>query len=114
MDDSERSDPEYLVQSRVAPLLYVLDGDGQVLFASDGRPGINISADVSATLAAAVRRIQAGETSPLLHDGKLVRSERLAAAEGSECYAVFFERLAIRRDSDGADAPAPDAEQAAG
>jgi hypothetical protein len=99
MDDNEQLRAEVLMKSREAPILYVVDADARILFASDGRAANDVSAVVAATLRAAVRFALAGETrSPLLHEGRLVRVEPLAAAAGFACYAVFFERLAVDRD----------------
>lgn len=109
MDDIVQSDSERLAKSRAAPLLYVVDGDANVLFASDGDRGPELPPDVVEAVRAAVRLTPNDDPRPLLHNGRLVRSERLAGADGSHCFAVFFEQISVS-DGDIEDASAPETE----
>jgi hypothetical protein len=95
MDDTAQSTADRIVKSRVAPLLYVVDGDADILFASDGDTGSHVSADIARVLRDTVRAVQAHDPAPVVHDGRLVRCEPLIGPQGAERYAVFFERLAI-------------------
>ena len=96
MDDNAQSAADRLVKSRVAPLLYVVDRNANILFASDGDTGSQYSNGIAGALRDSVRAMQAhDQPAPLLYEGRLVRCEPLAGPQGAERYAVFFEKLAV-------------------
>lgn len=115
MDDIVQFSADALVQSRTAPMLYVIDAQANVLFAPAA-----VESEFSVGLEDALRSIAASlptasNPSPRMFKGCLVRTERLIASAGGEVYAVFFERVAISKNPDGLCAlPASDAEQPAG
>lgn len=79
------------MRAREAPLLYVVDATANVLFASVDAA---LSTELSATLQAVVRALKSGRAlRPTMVDGRLVRTERLTASVGEDCYAVFLERV---------------------
>ena len=96
MNDIAQSTEDPLVKSRVAPLLYVVDHNAKILFASDGIAGPDISPGIARVLRESVRAVQANDQpARILYEGRLVRCDLLAAPQGTERYAVFLERLAV-------------------
>ena len=101
MNDIEQSSADALVQSRTAPVLFVIDAEANVLFAPAA-----VDAEFSHGLDATLRSIAASLStssapSPRMFKGYLVRTERLVASAGGEVYAVFFERIAMSKQPGG-------------
>lgn len=96
MNDNAQCGGDDYVRTRQAPVLYVVDADANVLYASVAE---EVCEGLAATLRAAIASLATrGPAQPIIAAGRLVRAQRLAAPAGHYCYAVFFEHVAVVAD----------------